>query len=140
MQNKFRIWDNKLHKFIFGYENLGGFSLFGEVVLTGCLSAINMDRLNDLTIETYTNENTLSGEEIYEGDILFSVPHWVNEITNHKMGFLGVVKFGRYGAPISHTGFHVDFGDIPMRKDIQFWAKTSSIVGNIHENPELLGL
>ena len=140
MQNKFRVWDTKLKKWLFGYEykNLGGFSLFGEVVLMGQLNSVSLDRLNDLLVETFTGEKDKSENDVYIGDIF-------EDMLNS--GKKGVVKFGKYYNCFDkkevtqfggHIGFYVDFGTDIIRKDLHYWTKNKSKIGNIHDNSDLL--
>lgn len=56
-----------------------------------------------------------------------------------------VVRFGRYGPIWSDgdlLGFYVDhIGNASARywrKDFIFWADRSRVIGNVHENPELM--
>ena len=80
-----------------------------------------------------------NGVEIYEGDIL-QCPGF-GELFNRM-----VVRFGRYGPMWSDgdlLGFYVEHvGDANARfwrKDFIYWADRSRVIGNIHENPELMG-
>lgn len=77
---KFRAWDNKAKQWLCGYEykNLGGFSLFGEVMLMGEWSGIlsrfivnQKDRSwKDLIVTQATGVVDTHDEDIYEGDIV----------------------------------------------------------------------
>jgi len=77
------------------------------------------------------------GQDIYEGDIF-----------QHQFGnkIRGIIKLGEYQNPNDdnhggHVGFYVDWkGDNGLyRKDLAYWVKVSHVIGNIYENPELLG-
>ena len=140
MKNKFRVWDTKLKKWLFGYDykNLGGFHLFGETVLFGQLNTISIERLNDLLVETFTGEKDQLEEDIYIGDIF-------EDMLNS--GLKGVVKFGKYYNCFDkkevkqfggHIGFYVEFTNDKIRNDLFYWTKNSSKIGNIHDNSELL--
>ncbi len=77
---KFRAWDDKAKAWLCGYEykNLGGFSLFGEVMLMGEWSGIlsrfivsQADRSwKDLIVTQATGVVDTQDEDIYEGDIV----------------------------------------------------------------------
>lgn len=83
-----------------------------------------------------------NGVEIYEGDILeCRLEHPDDEWHTRRM----VVRFGRYGPMWSDgdlLGFYVEHvGDANARfwrKDFIYWADRSRVIGNIHENPELV--
>lgn len=80
------------------------------------------------------------GRRIFEGDILDLTPYMITDV--------GVVKFGEFkdldmgnDYPCGHVGFYVDVVNqrIYARKDILFFASECKVVGNIHDNPELMG-
>lgn len=91
------------------------------------------------TVGQYTGSNDKSGKKIFEGDILW-------ECHNIK----GVVRFGKYETPYrnpsniqdiysKHIGFYVEWQENLYRPDFGFWANENvPIIGNIHDNPELL--
>lgn len=82
----------------------------------------------------YTGLVDKNGIEIYEGDL---IPYHFNE------DIKGIVRFGEYKNPCddkqcSHVGFYLEFND-PLkkdifRKDLGYWVKVSTVVGNIYEN------
>ena len=90
------------------------------------------------TVGQYTGLCDKNGTRIFEGDVL--------KILFGKEFFKAVVKFGYYNQTDqirkTHLGFYFDFVDSESyRKDVGFWGKTFSkieVIGNIHDNPELL--
>ena len=122
---KFRAWDKKENKWLLGYEmpNLGGFSMFGEIMMMGeyanLLSSYFPDRLEDIELMQYTGLKDKNGKEIYEGDIL-----------KHLDGRLSVVE---YDAPHFILRHHPEGGSDFIAVKNHF-----EIIGNIYENPELL--
>lgn len=128
---KFRAWDGKTKEWLCGYElpNLGGFSLFGETILLGEWSDVlgrflvtQKDREpHDLTVEQYTGLKDKNGKEIYEGDIVHNGPaNWL-------------VKYGEGAFVVDIIGSAVSPRPLHLRGLIG-----GEIIGNIHENPELL--
>jgi len=121
---KFRVWDKSIKKWMFGYEILGGFNFFGEVVLMGELSRISLDKLSNdgYAVMQYTGLKDKYGKEVYDDDILRTID--------------GIVKVSYV------TGcFWVD-GENNLSAPLYVYADEEDnwceIIGNIHENPELL--
>jgi uncharacterized phage protein (TIGR01671 family) len=125
---KFRAWNDKDKKWLLGYEypNLGGFSMFGEIMAFGeylrMLNSFSLEDWKFIKLMQYTGENDKNNKEIYEGDVLKSAS-------------------GRdtYTVMWEHSGW--------IRKPINGGWRTSSlwvgscrqtIIGNIYENPKLL--
>lgn len=96
---------------------------------------------DDCVIEQYTGLKDKNGKKIYEGDIL-DFTYQFGKYPPEK--YRGVVEFG------NPHGFH-DWGWAirfigkvkPHNPDILLWIEDEEaeclVVGNIHENPELLG-
>lgn len=125
---KFRAWDDKAKEWLCGYElpNLGGFSLWGETILLGAWSDIvgrflvsQKDREHkDLIVEQFTGLLDKNSKEIYEGDIL-SDGEEVGEV------YFRPCYFAYNGAILGSDEF--------LQIEIQH-----KVIGNIHENSELL--
>lgn len=127
---KFRCWHKKKSKWLFGYEykNLGGFSLFGEVVLMGELSQVTLDELNDIEIMQYTGLNDKNGMEIYENDILE-----MHQTINGQSKFVIINCIGEYDVRYLYNferKYEYDIKDLLSIEEME-------IIGNIYENPEL---
>lgn len=96
------------------------------------------------TVGQFTGLTDRNGKKIFEGDII------QYSIEEDQAVFVGAVKFGEFnpdGGALLNTnvGFYVELVDQEgkrtyMRKDIGFWVKFRQIevIGNIHDNPELL--
>ncbi|MDP3312306.1 YopX family protein [Lutibacter sp.] len=138
---KFRAWDNGKKQWLLGYEypNLGGFSMDGECVLMGewanvCTSFMfeNDNRKRaDLKLMQFTGLKDKNEKEIYEGDIVIynrGVGNWTGQrmSTTHEIVFTDEV-----------FAFVMKYGSsyIKLRKH---WNYIYEVIGNIHENPELL--
>ncbi len=128
-QLQFRAYDKKTKKWLLGYEykNLGGFSMFGECVVFGEVSAMIDNYLferdgrkaEDLVIMQYTGLKDKNGKEIYEGDILQQ---------GNKL--LGAVVWMSEEDGFDMTGW--------VTSQSNHNCTPSEIIGNIYENPEKL--
>lgn len=120
---KFRAYDTKEKKWLLGYEypNLGGFSMFGEVMMMGeyasLLSSYFPDRLEDIDLMQFTGLLDKNGKEIYEGDIV-KTEDFTGYIWYRSPDF--VIRQD-IGSNNEHT--YLDF------------FREREVIGNIYENP-----
>ena len=85
------------------------------------VNLLNIGDLSNVEIMQYTGLKDIAGDEIYEGDI-------VKDVSD---GILGYIEY-------SDGGFVVIYDDIAEKLNTDESAYLE-VVGNIFENPELLG-
>ena len=116
---KFRAWNKKGKCWI----TFGGVNYRYE---NGILDIVDSD---NLIYEQYTGLKDKNGKEIYEGDI-------VKIYMSRKLVGVFIVQFdelnGEYVWCKNEDFDSAEYGGFP------YWAKYR-VIGNIHENPELLG-
>lgn len=91
------------------------------------------------TVGEFTGLTDKNDKTIFEGDILRYVPKYGAPI-------IGIVVFGDYRYPADkiafHRGFNIKWTSEPSpRPELGYWAikHLVEVIGNIHDNPELLG-
>lgn len=126
----FRVWDNEqqeyLHTDILHIKNDG--TLFiskkGENPWSALLSGeCDSERF---VIEQYTGLKGKNGTKIYEGDIV-----------KHSNG-IGKVYYNNDTACFNVSGFYNQSQDYPTLAFSEYGNATMEVIGNIHENRELL--
>lgn len=117
---KFRAWDtfNAQYFYSKNYENLGAFFKAMQMLIDGD---------NSLIFEQFIEIQDKNGRDVYDGDILTSlgkdvcVVKYKNELCGYFLEF--------YDADLDE----MDFIKLNLNT-----LKFREVVGNIHENPELL--
>ncbi|MDD2519121.1 MAG: YopX family protein [Bacilli bacterium] len=115
-QIKFRAWDMVIGKII-GWEDLLKKHNLNEIFKYGY----------DLELMQYTGFKDKNGTEIYEGDIIKSIgyvkPYLQDIKYNEKLG-----------------GYYINFCYTENIEYVRLGEKTKfiKVIGNIHDNPELL--
>ncbi|MBU7568539.1 hypothetical protein KGP39_07265 [Weissella hellenica] len=113
---KFRVWDNETKKFWHEGRNLSLVSLVAD----------NLVNDDSTVLEQYTNMTDKNGVEIYEGDIVKTETSMVQTVVGITPIYIYEDTYTLVQATksLSDEIFVLDNSDV--------------VIGNIHENPELL--
>jgi len=127
-QIKFRAWydfNKQLH-----FEILPNLSV--EFLEDGTLTAVYYDEgtTYKMTLEQFTGLLDKNGKEIYEGDIVKCVPNGCAHIVEWREELGGKYGGGMPGWYLSDLKSGLGEG--------YAWMGEEEVVGNIHENPELV--
>lgn len=147
---KFRVWDKVAGKYLEG-EEAKAFVLKLDGTHYVEMTFGYYDKGKDWVIEQYTGLKDKNGKEIYEGDILEfdkdfddSAQRYVPYF-DEKLAAFGFRMYG-YQYYISESGSEEFESEMSLigemenyeREEIIFYTEYISIIGNIHENPELV--
>ncbi len=130
---KFRAWDDTKKEWTFNIKvNINITESVGS--RTGNIWMKSARKFHKVVIEQYTGLKDMHGKEIYEGDIVFDKRCRIYTglpSDNHTY----IVKWEERIATfvLYHTGKYSN--SFVMFKDY----KDLEVIGNVHENPELLG-
>ncbi len=104
------------------------------------LTGVNLDKriVYSDTVGQFTGKCDKAGTKAFEHDC-------IRELYGNS---IGVIRYGEYKNPFNdddftrHIGFYVDWvtgkSKGALRKDLGYWLNFTTIIGNIHDNPELL--
>ncbi len=134
---KFRAWDNLLNKMLVVYRvsfdgPVDGVQVHCYLDDRGAEGSTEYAYDGDgLILEQFTGLTDVNGKDIYEGDIIVSKP---NEPKYEPLK-IGVVKRSK-----ARAGWC--YGTATATGEYNIWTsgkyRTYEIIGNVHENPELL--
>ena len=92
------------------------------------------------TVGQYTGLIDKNGTKIFEGDIV----QYIFPVENADPD-IGIIKFSECEKNLDNyygCGFHIEWKDSYLRTDIGYWTNYKGnkmeVIGNIHDNPELL--
>lgn len=128
---KFRAWDKEEGKWLHSYKKTGGFHLFGEIIRLSDWVPFPLGQEDRIVVEQFTGLTDWKGVEIYEGDIF----KWVNR---RQEIIIGIIVFdnGSFSSQrIENPGFSYN---LSIQTDLTIHTEPGEVIGNIHENPELI--
>lgn len=137
---KFRAWDKENEIYLYNvqdaYDMLSGFVKYDDGENASYDECCFGDFLDNkrYDVEQFTGLTDVNGKDIYEGDIVkvwsdmseLTMEPTVNEIVSEDL-------FGRPGVFLKPAGPHLIE---PCLHDS--WSNQFEVIGNVHENPELL--
>lgn len=120
--------------FVYGYYIKNGYGAMIVGDQTKELDDVGLSRwfedVDPDTVDQFTGLKDVNGKEIYEGDIIITHPKYDGEQSN-----CGVVQYGCSRRPeFSYKSKNGAYMSIWSSNT----CRTYEVIGNVHENPELL--
>lgn len=127
---KFRAWDKKQKKMLYGVS-IGTIKVWDE---NAPFISHEFSYSENCIFEQYTGLRDKNGKEIYEGDIVKTT----YRVTAKGLIFpVGVVEFKQQAFWICNVPS--ERPDLTHNTTLlQYWETDLEIIGNIHENPNLM--
>lgn len=126
---KFRGKSIKTKEWVYGYywtNQNGNYFIRQTIDLNGCFTIADIEVIPE-TVGQYTGLKDKNGKEIYEGDI----------VINREEEVIGKITWNKEEASFYFFMLYED-GYYEEEKLID-WISELEVVGNIYDNPELLG-
>jgi uncharacterized phage protein (TIGR01671 family) len=134
---KFRAINHETNKFVYGYliKLQEGIRKFWAIIDD---EFYRFYIHSEKTIGQYTGLKDINGKEIYEGDIVSYVEFYRPEIKIVKFGhFMSDNSDGEYSTQ-DQIGFYLEPIEKTNYPSYEFDSNKMEVIGNIHENKELL--
>ncbi len=132
-QLKFRAWDIVGKGYINGF-NMIGFSV-GQGAPTAKLQRYDREwKIDQVILEQYTGLKDWDGKEIYEGDIIEFTHSESKKTYKYQIIFVG----GSFDVNIPTCCEHCKNNHASHGSLNETLCHPTIVIGNIHENPELL--
>ena len=128
---KFRVWDKEINYLDYRVR-VTSTDKYEKVEVLDCFTDWREIKDSDYVLMRNTGLKDKNWQEIYEGDILkIQTSDFYSKKINDE--YKGTVCFSRGGFFMLTDGYHTDFG---LRGKS---TGTMEVIGNLYENPELLG-
>ena len=142
---KFRAWDSAdkmmYHNIQDGIKFDDGSCYSFDKFLRNSVGDPDMEDYHRWSIMQYTGLMDKNGKEIYEGDIIQSKSEMVRLVTNEPTGRIAIKNYTvRWEHEIARWGRFKD-GKFELLSGLkkEYLDQWYTVIGNIYENPELIG-
>lgn len=123
---KFRAWNKKTGK----WQHETPCDILGEMILLGgWMAGVRIPDLNEIVVMQFTGLQDKNGKDIYEGDIVDCQLCYDGDFLPHRGEIVYNSHFGAFATRNLS-------GETLLHKHL---LSSLGIIGNIYQNPELMG-